>query len=122
MSSQFPKAVRLPDSAPYQRIFTAPELKSSDRYFTVLGRLIIGSTSARLGLVVAKKNIRRAHERNRIKRLVRESFRQRRDRLPPLDLIVLARSAGQEAENQQLFHSLHRHWRRLTQNHDQPAN
>lgn len=122
MRSQFPKAVRLPDSAAYQRIFTAPELKSSDRYFTVLGRLIIGQPSARLGLVVAKKHIRRAHERNRIKRLVRESFRQRCRHLPPLDIIVLARGAGQEADNRQIFHSLQRHWRRLTKNHDQPVN
>ncbi|OUJ73582.1 hypothetical protein BXA17_20110, partial [Acinetobacter baumannii] len=28
-----------------------------------------------MGIVVAKKKVRRAHERNRIKRLARESFR-----------------------------------------------
>ena len=114
MSSQFPKAVRLPDSAAYQRIFTAPELKSSDRYFTVLGRLIIGSTSARLGLVVAKKNIRRAHERNRIKRLVRESFRQlpARERAA-LDIIVIARHAAEEHDNAAIARALARHWQRL---------
>ena len=42
---------------------------------------------ARLGLVVAKKVLRRAVDRNRVKRVIRESFRKRRG-LPALDIVV----------------------------------
>jgi ribonuclease P protein component len=43
---------------------------------------------ARLGLVVAKRCLRRSVDRNLIKRLVRELFRTRRSDLPPCDLII----------------------------------
>tara|TARA_B100001778_G_scaffold227887_1_gene189319 strand:+ start:519 stop:800 length:282 start_codon:yes stop_codon:yes gene_type:complete len=45
----------------------------------------------RLGMVVAKKNVSKSVERNRIKRLIRESFRHARLQLPGLDIIVLIR-------------------------------
>ena len=45
----------------------------------------------RLGMVVAKKNVSKSVERNRIKRLIRESFRHTRLQLPGLDIIVLIR-------------------------------
>jgi ribonuclease P protein component len=47
-----------------------------------------GNTDARLGIVVAKKLLKRAVDRNRVKRVVREQFRLRRVSLPNVDLIV----------------------------------
>ena len=47
-----------------------------------------GHTDARLGLVVGKKLLKRAVDRNRLKRVVREAFRLRRCTLPACDLIV----------------------------------
>ncbi len=44
--------------------------------------------TARLGLVIAKRVIPKAHDRNRIKRLLRDSFRRRRSALPAWDLVV----------------------------------
>jgi ribonuclease P protein component len=43
---------------------------------------------ARLGLVIGKKLLKRAVDRNRLKRVLRERFRQRRIGLPAFDLIV----------------------------------
>lgn len=43
---------------------------------------------ARLGLVIGKKQLRRAVGRNLVKRLARETFRLQRDTLPPVDLIL----------------------------------
>ena len=47
-----------------------------------------GSNEARLGLVVGKKLLKRAVDRNRVKRIIREQFRRVRPELPALDLIV----------------------------------
>ncbi len=44
--------------------------------------------SARLGLVVPKRTVRKAVERNRMKRVLREEFRQRRRTLPALDIVI----------------------------------
>lgn len=47
-----------------------------------------GVTEARLGLVVGKKLLKHAVDRNRLKRIVREQFRLRRPTLPAMDLVV----------------------------------
>ncbi len=47
-----------------------------------------GNDDARLGVVIAKKLLKRAVDRNRVKRIVREQFRRRRAELPAYDLIV----------------------------------
>jgi len=43
---------------------------------------------ARIGLVVGKKQFKHAVDRNRVKRIVREQFRLRREALPAFDLVV----------------------------------
>lgn len=48
---------------------------------------------ARLGLVVAKKNAKRANKRNYMKRLVRDWFRCHKNQLLPQDYIVRVRQA-----------------------------
>ncbi|MGF6147356.1 Ribonuclease P protein component [Kingella potus] len=53
---------------------------------------------ARLGLVVAKKTARRAHERNYMKRVIRDWFRRHKNTLPPCDFIVRVRRAFDCAE------------------------
>ena len=47
-----------------------------------------GNTEARLGLVVAKKLLKRAVDRNKVKRVVREQFRLRLAGLPAVDLVI----------------------------------
>lgn len=44
--------------------------------------------SARLGLVIPKRNAKRAVHRNLVKRLAREAFRHARAELPPFDLVL----------------------------------
>ena len=70
--------------------------------------------SSRLGVVVAKKAIRRAVRRNRIKRLVREQFRHHPfDKA--IDLVVLARSGADQMDNPSVWNELDRLWRALGQ-------
>ena len=45
-------------------------------------------STARLGVVVAKRFAKQANQRNLVKRIVREQFRRRRATLPALDLVV----------------------------------
>ncbi|MEC8429443.1 MAG: ribonuclease P protein component, partial [Pseudomonadota bacterium] len=68
-------------------------------------------------LVIAKKNIRLAVQRNRIKRILRESFRLRQETLIGLDIVVLARRGLDDLDNQQLHQLFHQQWQRLEKKH-----
>lgn len=106
--------MRLNQSADYDYVFSAPEQRSSDRYFIVLGRFHSQEniSQARLGLVIAKKKIAKAHERNRVKRIIRESFR-RSSHGKRMNILVLAKPSVEKATNQELFTSLQKHWQRI---------
>lgn len=69
--------------------------------------------SSRLGLIVSKKNVKRAVDRNRFKRLIRESYRNRRNELPPLDIVVMARKGVEELDNKHLALQLAVLWSKL---------
>ncbi len=55
----------------------------------------------RLGVIVSKKRVRQASQRNRIKRLIREAFRQNKHALPQgIDIIIgLRKTSGIELEH-----------------------
>ncbi len=112
----FRKHQRLTDARAYGRVFKKAR-RSRDKCFTVLARSRTpghSGTPGRLGLAVSKKHCRKATERNRIKRLARESFRLHQSRLRGLDLVVLNQPAAAKASNRELLASLERHWRRLS--------
>lgn len=71
------------------------------------------TAEARLGLAVSRRVSKRAVVRNRIKRVVRESFRRERAGLPALDILVIARSAAATADAPTLRGDLALLWRRL---------
>lgn len=43
---------------------------------------------ARLGLVVGKRALRHASDRNRVKRIIRETFRRQRHAFPAFDVVI----------------------------------
>lgn len=67
----------------------------------------------RLGLVIAKKNVRLAVQRNRIKRHIRESFRLKQHNMPNIDAIVLARRGIDKLSDEQQAALLDQQWHRL---------
>lgn len=78
---------------------------------------------ARLGIAVSKRNIRLAVERNRIKRLVRESFRTSSIRDLALDIVILPRSTTVDATPERLRQALASRWDSLRTflNHHKPS-
>ena len=102
---------RLHTPAEFGRVFAEPA-RSSDRFFTVLARPT-GRSSARLGLTVSRRAAKRAVDRNKLKRLARESFRHQTS-LPPWDFVVLARAGADRAERRVLRASLDKHFEQLT--------
>lgn len=73
-----------------------------------------GGDFARLGMAVSRQVDKHAVGRNRIKRLIRESFRHHYTRHPAnLDIVVLPRRETATTCNEQLFQSLKNHWLRL---------
>jgi ribonuclease P protein component len=67
----------------------------------------------RLGLAISKRVSKRAVDRNRIKRLVRESFRHVRLELPPVDLMVMAREQACGLSGPELLDELQQLWKKL---------
>ncbi len=111
----FPRKARLTRRTEFDFVFTAPDKRSHDRYFTVLGRSRPQDVNraVRLGMVVAKKRILKANERNRVKRQIRESFRCQDFSCVYLDIVVLPKSLAVCADNGELAHSLDSHWYRI---------
>lgn len=107
----FPRHVRLLKPDDFSRVFKEP-IRSSDRLLTILA-VTNDISHARLGLAISKKNAKRAVDRNRIKRLVRESFRLHMHKMPDIDLVVMAKPVTKNADNQQILQSLQQHWNRL---------
>ena len=69
---------------------------------------------ARLGMAVSARAIRSAVRRNRIRRLVRETFRMHQHELPAIDLFVMVRATADRGGNAELVASLERIWREIS--------
>lgn len=111
-SHEYPRRVRLLSNSDFQQVFRHTQCKSIDNKFTLLARRN-GLGHPRLGLAVSKRKIKTAVGRNRIKRLIRESFRIQQDSLPDVDVVVLARDGLLQASNAEIAESLRLHWQRL---------
>lgn len=86
--------------------------RSGDALLTVLGRCN-GREHARIGFAIARRQVGRAVARNRIKRQAREWLRLNRSELPPMDFVVMARPAAEQAAKRALRESLEKNGTRL---------
>jgi ribonuclease P protein component len=69
----------------------------------------------RLGLAVAVRTAGGGVERNRIRRIIRESFRLHQHELPAVDLVVSARTQAKDAAPAELHASLVALWKKVNQ-------
>ena len=105
---RFTRSYRLVRPEEFQRVFQDP-CKSADKFLVVLARKNHCGL-ARLGLAISLKATGIAVTRNRIKRVIRESFRQQRAALAGLDFVVTARGGIGKGSNKELRASLEKHW------------
>ena len=112
-SFTFDASHRLLSRRDFNRVFTSPLFRANKGPFRLIAsKNEIGRT--RIGIVISKRIIARAVDRNRTKRIIRESFRHALPYLPrSIDMIVLLRSFPR-IQNQNttsmLFHALDSLW------------
>lgn len=70
--------------------------------------------NSRLGLAISKAKNKRAPERNRIKRLIREYFRLHHHEFPEhVDMVFLAKTRTDDVTNADIHRQLETIWRKL---------
>ena len=82
----FNRSARLLKPAEFERVFAENE-RARTEALLVMARPN-GMSQARLGMVIGKRLLPRAVDRNQLKRCVRETFRVLRADLPPCDFVV----------------------------------
>ena len=88
-SEAFHRRARLSGGAAFGALLRSRRTARSERF--LVQALVNSEGFARLGIVVGKRIARRAVDRSRLKRLVRESFRRRQHELGSFDLLVRPR-------------------------------
>lgn len=107
----FPRSHRLVNKAEYKSLFDKSN-KVSQRCLLILFKPNQKS-HARLGLVIGKRAVNSAVIRNRIKRILRESFRQNQEKLKGLDIIIIARQQCDKLSKQKLREGIDQLWEKL---------
>ena len=107
----FPRIYRLLNSRAFTAVFTNTKLKIQTPSFLVL---VAESTATypRLGCIVAKKHVRRASQRNQIKRLIRETFRLNRNHLLKYDFVVMVKNSVVKTNQRDIYNELHLMWQK----------
>ncbi|TXH68897.1 MAG: ribonuclease P protein component [Thiothrix sp.] len=110
----YPRTCRLTRPSEFQRVFE----RGLHRRVQVRGLFarVRESSSAepRLGFALSKRSLKHAVERNRVKRLVRESFRLHRTQLPKLDIVIITQSEVAQLDNAAILQQLEILWEQLS--------
>lgn len=108
----YSRRLRLLTGGDFKFVFDGAVFKVSEQSLLILSRPN-DLDHPRIGFVISKKNIRRAVKRNRVRRIIRESFRLHQHELPNVDIVVLARKGLDDLDNEQLHKVITRSWSRL---------
>jgi ribonuclease P protein component len=109
--NNFSRELRLLTPTHFEYVFNKA-IPSVSPQLTLLARFNT-SDNPRLGITLAKKRVKYAHDRNRLKRIIRESFRLERHSLPNIDIVVVGKSGLDKLSNKELFFLLSKLWKKL---------
>ena len=109
--SGFSRELRLLDSQDFSRVFKNP-VRVANKAFTLLA-CSNGLGRPRLGLAIAKKQVKRAVDRNTIKRKLRNSFRLKQNELPAFDFVVMVRRDINSMDRKQMDPALSHLWQQV---------
>ncbi|MGI2067782.1 ribonuclease P protein component [Shewanella sp. MF08487] len=115
-SYTFTRELRLLTPAQFKSVFSNP-IKASSAEITLLA-IPNSEQHPRMGLTVAKRYVKRANQRNRIKRVIRDSFRLNQHDIPHLDIVVLVRNGVMEMENAEINKLIEKLWRKLSRRYN----
>ncbi len=119
VSQDFSREKRLLTPRHFKAVFDSPAGKVPGKNLLLLVRNN-DLDHARLGLVIGKKSVKLSVERNRLKRLMRESFRLHQDNLVGWDIVVVARKGLGDIENPELIQHFGKLWKRLARSRPIP--
>ncbi len=104
----FTRALRLVSGDSYKNVFDKAT-RFGNHSFTVLVRAN-NLEYPRLGLAISKKCAKRAVDRNRIKRIFRESFRLNQHKLPCVDIIAMCRTSAIKLDSAEMRKQIDKQW------------
>lgn len=112
---EFNRESRLLTPGQFQNVFKYPSRYGSSHFTILITKN--NDQDNRLGLAIAKKRVKLAVQRNRIKRLVRESFRLHQHTLPHVDMVVMVKSGIDNLDNATISKQLEKIWRKMSKQH-----
>ncbi len=119
MNRDFGREKRLLTPRQFSAVFDSPSGKVPGKNVLLLARNN-DLEHSRLGLVIGKKSVKLSVERNRIKRVVRETFRLNQDDLVGWDIVIVARKGLGDLDNPELIQQFGKLWKRLARSRPGP--
>lgn len=111
----FEKTRRLLKKSDYDYVFSQAKKIVTPEFIILYRDNVVGH--ARLGLALSKKMIAKAHDRNRVKRILREAFRTDK-RLPSVDIVMLARPGVGKVHKSIIITKLGSAWNKLSTSYE----
>ena len=105
----FTRSQKLLTADHYKHVFRKSQ-RFGNKSFTLLVRMNdLGYP--RLGLAISKKSVKYAVDRNRIKRIFRESFRLHQNEIPNVDIIAMCKPNVLSLERHEMHKQIELQWR-----------
>ena len=112
----YPKQLRLLTARDYNQVFSHSKFKVSGP----LGVFIATPNELnhpRLGFVIAKKKVKLAVDRNRIKRVMKDCYRLHQDQIPAIDIVFISRPGLGQKDNLAVTKFCKYAWHKLREQH-----
>lgn len=112
VKQHFTKQQRLLVPADFKQVFDNISFKIHQSHLMCFVRtrpqsILSEQTESRIGLAITKKKVKRAHDRNRIKRLTREYFRLHQHQLiVPVDVVLTIKQSPESLSNADIYQQL----------------